>query len=119
MTPIRICATSRCGNQAAPGKARCPIHMAEQRKANRSAFDGFYSSKAWRLSRRRQLFAYPLCQYRLEDGTGCDLLADSVHHIVELEDGGAARDPANLMSVCRSHHSVIHAQRRRGAANAA
>ena len=32
----------------------------------------------------------------------------------ELEDGGPPRDPANLMSVCRSHHSVIHAQSRRG-----
>jgi hypothetical protein len=37
-----------------------------------------------------------------------------VHHIIELEDGGAPRDPANLMSVCRSHHSLIHAQRRHG-----
>jgi 5-methylcytosine-specific restriction endonuclease McrA len=82
-------------------------------RANRSRFDSFYSSKAWRLSRRRQLFAYPLCQF-VEDGSECGLLADSVHHIVELEDGGAPRDPANLMSCCRSHHSVIHAQRRGG-----
>ena len=114
MTPIRLCLESRCPNQVVPGKSRCPLHAAEQRKANRSRFDGFYSSKAWRLSRRRQLFAYPLCQYRLEDGSDCGLLADSVHHVVELEDGGAPRDPANLMSVCRSHHSVIHAQRRGG-----
>lgn len=42
------------------------------------------------------------------------VVADSVHHIVKLEDGGAPRDPANLLSVCRSHHSVIHAQRRGG-----
>jgi 5-methylcytosine-specific restriction endonuclease McrA len=58
------------------------------------------------------LFAYLLCQFRMEDGSECGLLADSVHHVVELEDGGAPRDPANLMSTCRSHHSVIHAQRR-------
>jgi hypothetical protein len=45
-----------------------------------------------------------------QEGPG--LLAGSVHHIVELEDGGAPRDQANLMSLCRSHHSVIHAQRR-------
>jgi hypothetical protein len=50
----------------------------------------------------------------MEDGEERGLLADSVHHIVELEDGGAPRDPANLMSCCRSHHSVIHTQRRRG-----
>ena len=114
MTPIRLCAALRCPNPVVPGKSRCAVHLAEQRKANRSRFDGFYSSKAWRLSRRRQLYAYPLCQYRMEDGSECGLLADSVHHVQELEDGGAPRDPANLMSCCRSHHSVIHAQRRGG-----
>ena len=116
MTPIRICAAPRCPNQVVPGKSRCAVHLAEQRKANRSVNDAFYSSKAWRASRRRQLFAYPLCQYVLEDGSECGLLADSAHHVRELEDGGAPRDPANLMSVCRSHHSVIHAQRRGGKA---
>ena len=35
-------------------------------------------------------------EYQLDDGTECELLADSAHHIVELEDGGAPRDPANL-----------------------
>jgi hypothetical protein len=50
----------------------------------------------------------------MDDSEECGLLADSVHHIVELEDGGPPRDPANLMSVCRSHHSVIHARRRGG-----
>jgi 5-methylcytosine-specific restriction protein A len=113
VSPIRLCAEPRCPTPAAPGKSRCAVHAAEQRKANRSRFDGFYCSKAWRLARRRQLFQQPLCQFE-EDGEECGLLADSVHHIVELEDGGASRDPANLMSVCRSHHSVIHAQRRGG-----
>ena len=113
MSPIRLCATSRCPYPAAPRKAHCPIHAADQRKANRSRFDGFYSSKAWRMSRRKQLSDHPFCQYE-HDGEECGLLADSVHHIVELEDGGAPRDPANLMSLCRSHHSVIHAQRRKG-----
>ena len=114
MTPIRICVAWRCPNQVVPGKSRCAAHAREQRKANRSRFDSFYASKAWRLARRRQLFAYPLCQYVMEDGSECGRIADSVHHIVELEDGGAPRDPANLISCCRSHHSVIHAQRRGG-----
>ena len=114
MTPIRLCLESRCPTPAAPGKSRCAVHTAEQRKANRSRFDGFYCSKPWRMARRQQLFQHPLCQYELEDGSECGLLADSVHHIVELEDGGAPRDPANLMSTCRSHHSVIHARRRGG-----
>jgi hypothetical protein len=66
------------------------------------------------LSRRvEKVVGYPLCQF-VEDGEECGRIADSVHHIVELKDGGAPRDPANLMSCCRSHHSVIHAQRRGG-----
>jgi hypothetical protein len=113
VSPIRLCLEPRCPNPATT-RGRCAVHAAEQRKQNRSRFDGFYSSKPWRMSRRRQLYAYPLCQFRMEDGSECGLLADSVHHIVELEDGGAPRDPANLMSCCRAHHSVIHAQRRGG-----
>jgi 5-methylcytosine-specific restriction enzyme A len=77
-------------------------------------FDGFYSSKAWKMTARAQLFEQPLCQYTLDDGIECGVVADSVHHKVELTEGGAPRDPANLMSVCRSHHSVIHARRRQG-----
>ena len=113
MSPTRLCLTPRCPNHAVPGKSRCAIHAAEQRKANRSRFDRFYSSKPWRMARRKQLFDFPLCQFE-EDGEQCGRIADSVHHIIELEDGGAPRDPVNLMSTCRSHHSVIHAQRRGG-----
>jgi 5-methylcytosine-specific restriction endonuclease McrA len=110
MTPIRICIEPRCPNPAVLGKSRRAAHAAVQRKQNRSRFDRFYSSKPWRMARRKQLFDHPLCQYE-HDGEVCGEIADSVHHIVELEDGGAPRDPENLMSTCRSHHSVIHAQR--------
>ena len=89
----------------------CSVHAAEQRKLNRSPNDSFYASKAWRMSRKKQLADHPLCEYE-EHGQACGRIADSVHHIVELADGGAPRNPANLMSVCRSHHSVIHAERR-------
>lgn len=111
MSPIRLGLTPRCPNQAAPGKSRCVVHAAEQRKANRSSFDGFYSSKPWRMARRKQLYDHPLCQFE-EDGEECGRIADSAHHIVEHEDGGAPRHPANLLGVCRSPHSLIHAQRR-------
>ena len=60
------------------------------------------------MSRRAQLLAEPFCEYPLPDGTTCGMLADSVHHRTPIEDGGAKRDPANLMSLCRPHHSAIH-----------
>jgi 5-methylcytosine-specific restriction enzyme A len=110
--PSKVCVARRCPRLTVPGKSRCVIHAAEQPKQNRSPFNSFYASKPWRLARSRQLFDHPLCQYKLDGGDECGMVADSVHHIVELRDGGAPRDPDNLMSVCRSHHSVIHAQRR-------
>jgi 5-methylcytosine-specific restriction enzyme A len=112
--PTRLCLESGCANPAVT-RGRCARHAAAQRKANRSRFDSFYASKPWAMSRRQQLYAYPLCQFRLEDGTECDHIADSVHHIIELEHGGRPRDPENLMSLCRSHHSKLHAARRQNA----
>jgi len=47
-----------------------------------------------------------------QPGSECGVIADSVHHIVELAEAGAPSDLANLMSTCRSHHSLIHTQRR-------
>ena len=113
MSPTRLCGAPGCPNEAVV-RGKCRVHASEQRKANRSPNDAFYSSKAWKMSRRQQLFRQPLCQFLLDDGTTCGRIADSVHHRLPIEDGGARRDPANFMSVCRAHHSVIHAQRRRG-----
>ena len=33
-----------------------------------------------------------------------------VHHVVALEDGGAAYDPSNLESLCRGCHIAEHAR---------
>jgi 5-methylcytosine-specific restriction endonuclease McrA len=110
--PIRLCLEARCGERATV-RGRCAVHAAVERKGNRSKFDSFYDSRAWKMSRRKQLSDHPLCQYvDPRTGTECGLVADSVHHVVELTKGGAKRDPANLMSTCRSCHSKIHAQRR-------
>jgi 5-methylcytosine-specific restriction endonuclease McrA len=92
----------------------CREHASQQRKWNRSVNDPFYGSKSWKMSRRDQLFRFPLCQCKFPDGSECAEMADSVHHIVPIEDGGAKRDPANLMSCCRPHHSAIHAAMGKG-----
>jgi 5-methylcytosine-specific restriction endonuclease McrA len=104
--PHKVCLTSGCPNLAT-GRGRCDACRAVNRKQTRSPNDSFYASKPWRLSRARQLFEHPLCQY-VDNGELCGAIADSVHHITPIEDGGARRDPANLMSVCRPHHSAIH-----------
>ena len=109
----QLCITPGCPREAVT-RSRCRQHATQERKSNRSPFDAFYSSRAWKLSRRKQLFDHPLCQYVLDDGTPCNAVADSVHHIVELRDDGPPRDPTNLMSCCRPHHSVIHTERNGG-----
>jgi len=111
--PTRLCLEARCPSKAEI-RGRCRLHAREQRKATRSVNDSFYGSKAWKLTRRAKLFADPLCQFKLDDGSECGLIAGSVHHIVELTQGGAPRDQSNLQSLCRRHHSVVHAQRRGG-----
>jgi 5-methylcytosine-specific restriction endonuclease McrA len=108
MSPIKLCGSPRCPERAEV-RGYCRAHATERRRWNRSPNDAFYASKPWRMARRKQLFDHPLCQYILENGTECGLIADSVHHVVPIEHGGARRDPANLLSCCRPHHSAIHA----------
>jgi 5-methylcytosine-specific restriction endonuclease McrA len=74
----------------------------------RSPNNVFYASKAWRHSRLKQLCDHPLCQFVMRDGSECGMIAEHVHHIQPIEEGGARRDPANLQSLCRSHHTAIH-----------
>jgi len=105
--PVKLCLEPRCGNKAET-RGRCRVHATEHRRYQRSPNDAFYGSKTWKMARRAKLLADPLCEYRFEDGTTCGRLADSVHHVVPLEDGGSKRDSVNLMSVCRPHHTAIH-----------
>lgn len=58
-----------------------------------------YRTAAWRLVRRQVLVRDGhLCQIRLP---GCTTVADSVDHRIEVDDGGAWYDPANLQAACK------------------
>jgi 5-methylcytosine-specific restriction endonuclease McrA len=63
--------------------------------------DAFYSSPAWRELRTGFLRQFPVCQV-----PGCGLPSKHADHKVARRRGGAALDPANLMALCHSHHSV-------------
>ena len=97
-------------NPAAPNRhylarAAVPFTRPSTRKRTRSPNDAFYSSLAWRVSRKAFLFDHPLCDL-------CGDVASDVHHRVPIEEGGAKRDPENLRALCRSCHSKVHAQMR-------
>jgi 5-methylcytosine-specific restriction endonuclease McrA len=106
--PTRLCLAAGCPERATV-RGRCVEHARQEREQTRSVNDAWYSSKPWKMSRRKQLSDHPLCEY-VDPATGveCGVIADSVHHRTPIEEGGARRDPANLMSVCRPHHSAIH-----------
>ena len=64
---------------------------------------GFYDRAAWKNARRAALErdGY-LCQLRF---AGCTRIADTVHHVQELEDRpDLALELDNLTSCCRSCH---------------
>ena len=62
--------------------------------------------KTWRIIRKRYIEAHPLCERCLSEHRMTK--ADHVHHIKPLSVGGT-HDVNNLMSVCKSCHSKIHA----------
>jgi 5-methylcytosine-specific restriction enzyme A len=107
MCPVRLCLVAACPN-AATVRGRCATHATEARKYTRSPNDAWYSSKPWKMSREAKLAADPLCER-------CGQIADSVHHKVPIEAGGARRDPTNLESICRPCHSKAHAAMNRQA----
>ena len=61
----------------------------------------------WRRIRDHYIHDHPLCEKCLEEGRFTR--AEHVHHILPLSQGGTNEED-NLMSVCKSCHSRIHAE---------
>lgn len=64
-------------------------------------------SKAWKIIRKRYISEHPLCESCLKENRMTK--AEHVHHIKPLSIGGT-HDESNLMSLCKSCHSKIHAE---------
>lgn len=64
-----------------------------------------YESAAYRKARGVLLKTFPLCQH-------CQVKRSTdAHHIIALEDDGAAADLANLLALCEPCHRAIHRDR--------
>lgn len=61
------------------------------------------------MTRRKKILADPFCEY-----DGCERLAEHVHHMKPIEDGGDRYAMDNLQSLCAAHHSAVHAAMRVG-----
>ena len=51
---------------------------------------------------------HPLCEMCLENGIARE--TEEVHHIIPISEGGT-HERSNLMSLCKSCHSSLHAKR--------
>lgn len=93
----KLCGEPRCGNDATY-RGRCIVHSKEHDRSILRSGRAIYSTKRWKMVRKRQLFEEPLCRV-------CEAVATDVDHIIAIEDGGDQWAKSNLQSLCTRHHS--------------
>jgi len=87
------------------GKAK-PAPRSRQDDPGARITRAVHESRRWREKvRPMQLRRFPLCCLCQDEGRVT--VAAHVDHIKPIRDGGAAFDPANLRSLCHSHHSSV------------
>lgn len=86
----------------------------ERRRIIEPRFAAFYRSGAWKQLSTDYRARHPFCECGQHGERA--VLGDMVDHRVELEDGGAPLDPANLQTMTWSCHArkTAAAARRRG-----
>jgi len=111
MTP-RPCRHAGCGVLIrGRGTSRCQAHRSEEWKrqdegrpsAARRGYDA-----DWRELRAQHLIDHPNCVV-------CGDPGEEVDHKMPISQGGARLDPANLQTMCKTHHSVKTGRHDRGA----
>ena len=81
----------------------CLDHWIPRSKRQKpSKHDRRYDTIAWQRTRALKKRRFPVCEICLKK------LADTVHHIIPVDDGGDFWDPGNHQSVCRECHEKIH-----------
>ena len=108
--PKHPCSYPGCPNLT--DRRFCPEHE-KQENARYEKYDRDPAvrrryGRAWKRIRDSYAKAHPLCEECLKQGKIVPM--DEVHHKLPLSEGGThARD--NLISLCKSCHSRIHAER--------
>jgi 5-methylcytosine-specific restriction enzyme A len=86
-----------------------PLHQYTDNRENATARG--YDNR-WRALRDRYISTHPLCERC--DMAGKTVMADVVHHIRPIDEGGPRLDARNLMALCRDCHEEIHGRKREG-----
>lgn len=109
--PKHPCAKQRCPNLTY-GRF-CEQHQKEENKRyetydrDKAAVNRRYG-RAWKRIRDTYAKNHPMCERCLANGVYVPV--EEVHHIKPLAEGGT-HDRGNLISLCKSCHSKIHAER--------
>lgn len=96
VVPTKLCLESGCGLPVAR-YGRCSSHALERDRLSHPR-NGFYGTRRWRATRKRQLYVEPLCRF-------CGDVATDVDHIRDIEAGGDVWSSSNLQSLCHRCHS--------------
>lgn len=120
-TIAKVCAA--CGRVTpSPVRGRCPAcaaPLADREAARRRAKPQrrVWDSTQWRQARKAALRRdghrcryTPDERYAPSNPTRCNEPASTVHHAKAVTDGGRF-DPADLVSMCRSHHGMVDGRR--------
>jgi len=91
---LKACSVPGCPRTCRAGARRCSDHRKGTSAKGASPTQGVYDSPVWKRLRRRVLQEEPICRLC---HTNPSTVAD---HIVELLDGGAPYDRANLQGSC-------------------
>ena len=108
--PKKPCAYPGCPNLT--DKRYCPEHESlENKRYNKYQRDPEHKKrygKTWQKIRARYVKQHPFCEMCLQKGKIVPV--EQVHHKIPLAEGGT-HDTDNLISLCQSCHSRIHAER--------
>lgn len=99
--PLKVCLEAGCGNPVSY-RGRCSDHARLREGQIDRGGSNIYSTRRWKVLRRRKLFLNPICE-----AESCDQVATDVHHKVDLADGGDPWRLQGLESLCKSHHSRL------------
>lgn len=108
--PKRPCAYPGCSNLT-EGRY-CPEHQtkvnSEYEKYGRDPRTKKRYGRAWKRIRDKYVMEHPFCEQCFERGIIAE--TEEVHHKKPLSEGGT-HDRSNLIALCKSCHSRIHAER--------
>ena len=108
--PKKPCAYPGCPNLC-EGRY-CPEHQSkvnsEYEKYGRNPRTKKRYGRAWKRIRDKYVLEHPFCELCFERGVMVP--TEEVHHKKPLSEGGT-HDRSNLIALCKSCHSRIHAER--------